>query len=274
MATARGVEDPDTALLVSALADARISAELAIWDDETVPWDDYDLVVVRSTWDYSARRSDFLAWARTIAHLHNPLSAIEYSSDKIYLQDVAARGLAIIPSHYAAVGETPVFFDGDFVVKPRVGAGSNDALRYREGDEQAATRHVHALHARGRDVLIQPYVHSVDTLGERGLIFIDGQYSHAITKGAMLNVPPGERDFLYRRRQIRAVTAEDDAVQTATSVLATLGCDSLLYARVDLVATIRGWLVMEVELVEPSLFLTFDADAAHRLAEGIARRLS
>jgi glutathione synthase/RimK-type ligase-like ATP-grasp enzyme len=245
---------------------------LAVWDDEGVRWDDYDLVVVRSTWDYSARRDDFLAWARTIARIENPLAILEYSSDKIYLADLEARGLSIIPSHFVAVGETPEFFVGDFVVKPRVGAGSIDAIRYREGEEANATRHVEALHARDRDVLIQPYIHSVDTLGESALIFIDGRYSHAITKGAMLNVAPNERDFLYRREQIRAVDSEEDAIRTATNVLATLGFDSVLYARVDLVATINGWLVMEVEMVEPSLFLAYDDSAASALAGAIARR--
>ncbi len=196
------------------------------------------------------------------SRLENPYSVIEYSSDKIYLADVEARGLPIIPSHFVAVGETPEFFVGDFVVKPRVGAGSNDALRFREGEEEAATRHIEALHEKGRDVLIQPYIHSVDTIGERALIFIDGEYSHAIAKGAMLNVPPDERDFAYRRKQVGALTAEDDAISTASRVLSTMGFDSLLYARVDLVATIRGWLVMELELVEPSLFLPFSEVAA------------
>ncbi|MGC2169123.1 MAG: hypothetical protein WA580_08490 [Acidimicrobiales bacterium] len=274
IATARGADDPDDPILFHALADADVSADLAIWDDDAVRWGDYALVVVRSTWDYPARRDDFLAWARTIARIENPVSVLQYSSDKIYLADVEAHGLAIIPSHFAAVGETPEFFVSDFVVKPRVGAGSNDAVRYHEGEEEAAIRHVEALHARGRDVLIQPYIHSVDTLGERALIFIDGQYSHAIAKGAMLNVSPDERNFLYRREQVKAVTAEDDAVQTATNVLATLGFDSLLYARVDLVATIRGWLVMEIELVEPSLFLTYEGSASSALAAAISRRLT
>jgi glutathione synthase/RimK-type ligase-like ATP-grasp enzyme len=273
IATARGVEDPDNPFLFRALTDAGISADLAIWDDHAVRWDDYDLVVLRSTWDYSTRRDDFLAWARSIARLENPLPVLEYSSDKIYLADVEAHGLSIIPSHFVAVGETPEFFAGDFVVKPRVGAGSRDAIRYREWEEEAAKRHVWALHERGRNVLIQPYIHSVDTLGERAHIFIDGQYSHAIAKGAMLNVSPDERDFQYRRNQIRSVQAEPDAITTASNVLANIGFDSLLYARVDLVATIRGWLVMEVELVEPSLFLSFDANAANKLATGILQRL-
>ncbi|MGC2485117.1 MAG: hypothetical protein WA359_02595 [Acidimicrobiales bacterium] len=273
IATSRGIDDPDHPLLFRALADAGVTADLAIWNDAAVRWDDYDLVVLRSTWDYSAHRDDFLAWARTIARLENPLAVVEYSSDKIYLADLEVRGVSIIPSHFAAVGEAPEFFVGDFVVKPRVGAGSNDALRYHEGEEEAATRHIEALHQRGRDVLIQPYIHSVDMIGERALIFIDGRYSHAITKGAMLNVLPDERDFHYRRKQIRAAVAEDDAIAMASGVLATMGFDSLLYARVDLVATIRGWLVMEVELVEPSLFLSFSESSAPLLANAIAARL-
>jgi hypothetical protein len=132
---------------------------------------------------------------------------------------------------------------------------------------------VEALHGEGRDVLLQPYIHSVDTIGERGLIFIDGAFSHAMTKGAMLNVAQSHRDFLFRREQMSSALAEADAILYATEVLDTMGLSDLLYARVDLVATIRGWLVMELELVEPSLYLTYDDEAATKLASAIAARL-
>jgi glutathione synthase/RimK-type ligase-like ATP-grasp enzyme len=273
IATARGVEDPDNPALLGALAEIGVAADVLIWDDPSVRWDDYDLTVLRSTWDYSLRREEFLTWARTVARLENPYAAVEFSSDKIYLADIESRGVDIIPSHFCAVGERPEYFAGDFVVKPRIGAGSRDAVRYHEGDEDAATHHVQGLHAQGRDVIVQPYVHSVDTLGERAVIFIDDEYSHAITKGAMLNVAPEQRDFMFRRQQVSSVAPERDAIETAAGVLDTLGLDELLYARVDLVATTSGWLVMELELVEPCLFLTFDDRAPARLAAGIAARI-
>jgi glutathione synthase/RimK-type ligase-like ATP-grasp enzyme len=272
--TCKGADDPDNPSLFSALADLELSADLVVWDDDQVRWDDYDLVVIRSTWDYPSRRVEFLEWAKARSRLENPLSIIEYSSDKHYLADLKARGLGIIPSYFCAVGETPEFPVGDFVVKPCVGAGSLRVERYREDEVEAATHHVRALHGEGRDVLIQPYIHSVDTIGERGMIFIDGKFSHAMTKGAMLNVAQSDRDFLFRREQMSSALAEADAILYAAEVLDTMGLSDLLYARVDLVATIRGWLVMELELVEASLYLTFDDEAAAKLASAIATRLA
>jgi glutathione synthase/RimK-type ligase-like ATP-grasp enzyme len=274
--TSKGADDPDNPRLFTALDNLQLSADLVVWDDDTVGWDDYELVVIRSTWDYPTRRAEFLEWASSIARLENPFSVVEYSSDKHYLADLEAHGLRVIPSRFYAVGERPNFDFGelvDFVVKPCVGAGSLNVVRYRDDDVDAATRHVDALHEEGRDVLLQPYIHSVDTIGERGLIFIDGTFSHAMTKGAMLNVAQSDRDFLYRREQMSSALAEADAILYASEVLETMGLSDLLYARVDLVATIRGWLVMELELVEPSLYLTFDDSAASALAEGIMKRL-
>jgi glutathione synthase/RimK-type ligase-like ATP-grasp enzyme len=271
--TCAGADDPDNPLLFAALSDHDVSGDLVIWDDDAVRWDDYDLVVLRSTWDYPSRRAEFLEWAKSRARLENPFAIVEYNSDKHYLMDLESHGLAIIPSHFCAVGETPEFPVGDFVVKPCVGAGSLNVERYGEKDVDEAIRHVQELHENGRDVLIQPYIHSVDTIGERGLIFIDGTFSHAMSKGAMLNVAQNDRDFLFRREQMSSALAEADAVLYATEVLSTMGLSDLLYARVDLVATIRGWLVMELELVEPSLYLTFDDEAASKLASGIVKRL-
>jgi glutathione synthase/RimK-type ligase-like ATP-grasp enzyme len=274
--TSKGADDPDNPRLFAALATLQLSADLVVWDDDTVRWDDYDLVVIRSTWDYPSRRAEFLEWASTISRLENPFPIVEYSSDKHYLADLEAHGLSVIPSHFCAVGETPNFDFGelvDFVVKPCVGAGSLNVVRYRGDDVEAATRHVEALHRERRDILIQPYIHSVDTIGERGLIFIDGTFSHAMTKGAMLNVAQSDRDFLFRREQMSSALAEADAILYATEVLDAVGLSDLLYARVDLVATIRGWLVMELELVEPSLYLTYDDQAATKLASAIATRL-
>lgn len=274
--TCEGADDPDNPRLFGALGEFEVSADLVVWDDDAVRWNDYDLVVIRSTWDYPSRRSDFLQWARSVAHLENPSAIVEYSSDKHYLADLEAHGLGIIPSRFCAVGESSDFDFGDradFVVKPCVGAGSLDAARYRANELDVAMRHVEELHAAGRDVLIQPYIHSVDTLGERALIFIDGAYSHAMRKGAMLDVAQDDRDFLYRRERMSPALGEADAIAYATEVLSTMKMDDLLYARVDLVASTKGWLVMELELVEPSLYLTYDDSAASALVAGIAKRL-
>jgi glutathione synthase/RimK-type ligase-like ATP-grasp enzyme len=272
--TCEGADDPDNPTLFRALEAADLEATLVKWDDSSVHWGDFDLVVVRSTWDYPSRRDEFLAWTHTVPHLLNPADVIEYSSDKHYLADLQSRGLRIIPSHFCNVGEEPEFFDVDFVVKPCVGAGSRHVERFRPSDTSIAREHVDMLHEAGSDVLIQPYINSVDTLGERAIIFVDGGYSHAMTKGAMLHVPASERDFQFRREQMSGVVGERDAIEDANQVLSTLGYSDLLYARVDLVATIEGWLVMELEMVEPSLFLTFNESAGEALVAGIVRRLN
>lgn len=275
VATCRGNDlDPDSPVLMAALKAGGVDAALAIWDDPSVTWEDYELVVIRSTWDYVDRRDEFLRWARSIGHLLNPYGVIEYSTDKHYLRDLEAHGLRVVPSRFCDVGEEPTFFDADFVVKPCVGAGSMDASRYTKDDVESARTHVAALHAKGRDVLIQPYVDSVDSEGERALVFIDGAFSHAMTKAAMLNVSELDRDGLFRLAQMARGPAETDAVIYAEEVLSAKGFSHLLYGRVDLVRMNEGWAIMELELVEPSLFLTYDDQAATKLTSAIAKRLN
>jgi hypothetical protein len=266
--------DPDSPFLLDALREVGLEGELAVWDDASVDWDRFALTVVRSTWDYTPRRDDFLTWARGVSRLCNPYDVLEYSSDKHYLEDLGAAGLRIVPSIFCDVGDQPVFPRGDFVVKPCVGAGSIDAERYSTDQLEEARAHVRRLHDVRRDVLIQPYVASVDEVGERALVFIDGSFSHAMIKGAMLNTPAPERDALFRIEQMKVARADEHAVAFAQRVLDALEWRDLLYARVDVVRTDSGWALMELELVEPSLFLQFDDDAASRLASGIAARLS
>jgi glutathione synthase/RimK-type ligase-like ATP-grasp enzyme len=274
IATCAGEDvDLDSPILLEALGREGIDARLAVWDDPAVDWDVFDLVVVRSTWDYAPRRAQFLDWARSVARLANPHPAIEYSSDKHYLAHLAARGHAVVATRFVDVGDEAVLPDVDFVVKPSVGAGSIDADRYRPDERERARAHVARLHASGRDAMVQPYVDSVDVLGERALVFIDGSFSHAMTKAAMLNVAADERDSLFRREQMSRAQGEPDAVAFAQRVLDGLAFDDLLYARVDLVRTRERWAVMELELVEPSLFLGFDDEAPSRLALAIKGRL-
>ena len=275
VATCAGEDvDPDSPVLLAALGRGGVDAELAVWDDPNVEWGRYDLVVVRSTWDYAPRCAQFLNWARGVPRLLNPPAVLAYSTDKHYLADLAARGVAVVHTFYCDVGTTPEWPDGDVVVKPCVGAGSLDAERYGAPQRAAARAHVARLHAANRDVLIQPYVASVDEGGELALVFIDGSFSHAMVKGAMLNVPAPTRDVLFRRQQMRRAVGDPDALALAHRVLEPFSDDELLYARVDLVRVNDQWALMELELVEPSLFLGYDPDAATKLADALARRLA
>jgi len=265
--------DPDAELLLDALRDVNIEGSMYVWNDRAVNWNDFELTVIRSTWDYTHDREGYLAWARAIVRLLNPYPIIEYSTDKHYLSDLERRSHRIVPSTFCDVGERPEFPDGAFVVKPTVGAGSIDADKYTRDDHERALEHVRRLHASGRDAMIQPYVSSIDDDGERALVFIDGTFSHAMTKGAMLNTAADDRDALFRREQMSVATAEPDAVAFAESVLNEEAFRGILYGRVDLVKMSEGWAIMELELVEPSLFLAYDDRAALRLAEAIRDRL-
>jgi len=265
--------DPDAELLLDALRVVGIEGTMCVWDDRSIAWNDFELTVIRSTWDYTRDRAGFLEWARGIERLLNPYPIIEYSTDKHYLRDLERRSHRVVPSTFCDVGEEPEFPDGAFVVKPTVGAGSIDADRYTRGDLGRARAHVERLHANGRDAMIQPYVASIDDEGERALVFIDGRFSHAMTKGAMLNTVADERDALFRREQMSVATPEPDAVAFAEALLSEELFRGILYGRVDLVKMADGWAVMELELVEPSLFLAYDSAAPRRMAEAISSRL-
>lgn len=275
IATCRGEDvDIDTPVLLAAMERAGIEAHMCVWDDPTVEWNTFDLTVIRSTWDYAGRRDEFLTWASSIPNLLNPYSVVEYSTDKHYLADVVAKGHRIVPSIFLDLEPLTELPTTDFVLKPCVGAGSIDASRFSPSDFQAAQEHAARLQVAGRDVLLQPYIDSVDVLGERAVIFIDGEFSHAMTKGAMLNSTADERDTLFRREQMSRAEVEPDALETARAILASSGFNDLLYARVDLVHDGEAWALMELELVEPSLFLSFDDSAADKLARAIGQRLN
>ncbi len=266
--------DPDGEILVAALASVGLSSEQVPWDDPGANWDDYDLCVVRSTWDYAERRDEFLAWATRVPRLANSAPVLAYSTDKHYLAELARSGVRVIPTTFVDVGDDWTAPEGDFVVKPAVGAGSMDAERYGPGTVGDARAHVARLHARGRDVLVQPYLDTIDVEGELALVFLDGEFSHALRKGAMLNVTELDRTGLYRVEQMSIANAPADAVSFASSVLAASPFTDLLYARVDAVRTDEGWALMELELAEPWLFFSFVPAAAARLALAVRARVT
>jgi glutathione synthase/RimK-type ligase-like ATP-grasp enzyme len=255
-----------------------LDASWQVWHDRSVDWERADLVVVRATWDYAARLQEFLAWAEGRTNLANAAPVLRWNSDKRYLQELGDAGVPIVPTTWVERGEEPDFPEsGDFVVKPTVGAGSVGAARFSTEDPAsgvAARAHVADLHRAGRTAMIQPYLAEVDTAGETALIFIGGKFSHAIRKAPMLpsgtvNAVDGQALFVAEMISRRDPTEAERAL--ADRVLGLVPGD-LLYARVDLLPTPAGPVVIELELTEPSLFLVHDPGSADRLAAAIARR--
>jgi len=253
------------------------------WDDTEADWAAYDVAVIRSPWDYVARRDSFIAWAHSVPHLLNPADVLEWNTDKRYLAELAKAGLPVTPTDFVAPGEswTPPAH-GEWVVKPTVSAGSRDTGRYLLPAQQAlAEAHVARLAAAGRTAMIQPYLSAVDEQGETALIFLPDpagvlSFSHAIRKGAMLT-GPDEGAIKPGSEQIDPRSPTEAELKTAERVLEAVpgGAGRLLYARIDLIPGPDGApLLVELELTEPSLFLKEGGDAAtRRLAEAILARI-
>jgi hypothetical protein len=282
--------DDDGPVLLAALQQRGIAAEPAVWTDQDIDWATYDLVVVRSTWDYAPRRDEFVAWAHhveSVSRLANPAAVIEWNTDKTYLRTLDEAGLPVIATDWLVPGDTfvpPV--QGEYVVKPAVSAGSVDTDRFRAGEhDELAVAHAAAILASGRTVMVQPYLHEVDTAGETALLYIGGGLSHAIRKGPMLTPAGGPVLDLYKAEVIEprepspAEQAVGEQVLDALDGLAPVGRSGLLYARVDVVPDHDGRpTLMELELTEPSMFLVEDgtggAASAERFAVAVAAALA
>ena len=269
--------DPDDQLLLEPLRAAGVEAIAAVWDDPGVDWNAFDLVVIRSTWDYTSRRDTFVAWAQSVPRLVNPVDVIAWNTDKRYLADLAAAGLPVVPTTWISNQPIDLPANGSHVLKPSVGAGSIDAARYLLHDEhehRLAQAHAARLLAAGHTVMVQPYLEAIDIAGEAGLIFLGGAFSHAITKGAMLaSSRPTEAGGLYVPESISAREPSNAELELAELALAAVpgGAERLAYARVDLVSDASGSpLIIELELTEPSLFMHAAPGSARRFAEVLA----
>jgi hypothetical protein len=263
----------DEPLLLEALRGRGVATDAVVWDDPSVDWTSYELVVVRSTWDYAPRRDQFVAWARAVPRLLNPAEVISWNTDKRYLAQLPRA----VPTTFVRPGDSWDPPDGQFVVKPTVSAGSRDTARYREGEEDRARAHVSGLLSAGRMVMVQPYLGGVDEAGESALIFFSGEYSHSISKGQMLS--PGQDPpphGLYVEEDIRPREPTAAERTAADEVLDAMPWDrrELLYARVDLIPDAGGSpQLVELELTEPSLFLSYSRGAPQRLAQRVLERL-
>ncbi|MFC5927914.1 ATP-grasp domain-containing protein [Micromonospora vulcania] len=278
--------DPDDRLVIAPLAARQIAAEVVVWDDPDVDWASYNLVVLRSPWDYALRRDEFVAWAASVAALVNPADVVRWNTDKRYLAELSAAGVPTVPTSWVEPRETwqPPADSGEYVIKPAVSAGSQDTGRYDLADPEhrdLAAAHVRRLSEAGRVTMIQPYLTAVDTEGETALLFLAGPdglaFSHAIRKGPMLTGPDLGPDDLYKAEEITARTARPEQLAVAERTLATVpgGTRQLLYARVDLIPGPDGDPVLvELELTEPSLFLGYAEGAPDRLADAITTHLT
>ena len=264
-------EETDDLALEAALRARGATVETPAWDDPAVDWSAYDLVVPRTTWNYTERYADFLAWAAAVgavSRLVNPLSVIRWNTDKSYL---AALPVPQAPTRFLPAGQRPdlaawmdVLGATQALLKPVVGAGGYGSLRFSRSTVEAGEEHV----ARAPvDQLLQPYLPSVERFGEVSAIYFGGAFSHAVRKRPV----PGS----YLVQSEHGASDEPHVLSPAERALCeqTLAAaaarwpEPLAYARVDLLHDDAGApLCNELELVEPSLFFRHDPASADRFA--------
>lgn len=278
--------DHDEPALRSALERRGARASVLAWDDPAAPFAEADLVVVRSTWNYVPRRDDFVAWAERVGaatRLWNPAHVLRKNTDKLYLEELAAAGVPVVPTLFVACGERldlAAELDqrgwGDVVIKPRISASSWSTQRFDAADRAGAAAFL-ARHLAERSMMVQPFMHSVTGWGERSLVWIAGELTHATRKepphGGFAPVDPRERFGSSPVEPSRgAVPIEDDERALAVAALEAVAED-LLYARIDMVRDAEERpRIMEIELTEPYLMLGACEASVERLAEAIVDR--
>lgn len=270
---------PDDQPLAAALTRAGLEVGVAAWDDPAFDWRSTRLAFLRSPWDYYRRHAEFLAWAERAAGsttLVNPLPVVRWNTHKGYLLELAARGAAVVPTALLVRGEpcdlgALVAAHGwrGVVVKPAVSADSWETLFAPAGELARGQAHIDRLLPE-RDLLVQPFLPSVESYGERCLVFLDGRFSHAVRKNALTlggrwaGLPEGQ-----------PVEAAPDELAAAEAVLAAAGFSDLLYARVDLTRDAAGRpLLLELELTEPTLFVADSPGGLARLVDAVVQRLA
>ena len=267
--------DEDETAVVAALSLAGCAVEIVNWDDKTVNWSKFDRVVLRSAWDYPERLTEFLTWldhVATVSDVVNSPAIVQWNLDKNYLSELAEANISITPTVFVQPNSAATFPDGEFVVKPAVGAGSRDAASYSGDQHEIANIHIARLHAIGQTVLIQPLLKSVAQDGEWPLVFFNGKFSHAANKRVTLP-RAGTVDDLFAAETNTAHIATVPQIKVAQAAIDLVSnkFGPPTYGRVDLVRDDQNnFCVLELELIEPSLFLCYaDAKCTQSFVEAL-----
>ena len=270
---------PDDRLLVDALAHRKISANGAVWNDPAVRWSDYDAVVIRSCWDYHLHPSSFIRWLRYLEHMQvplwNPTPILQWNLHKTYLRDLQAQGVAIPPTCWlkrSCTAELATILTEQgwkkAVIKPAISATAYQTWRTtHEQARQDQSRFATLL--QYSDVLVQQFMDPVVTYGEWSFVFFHKQYSHAVLKKAQAGDFRVQDDF---GGTVEVVSPGLALIEQAQQIVHCIK-GPLLFARVDGIELDGRLILMELELLEPFLFLESDPHAVERFARAIVRAL-
>jgi hypothetical protein len=282
----------DWPLTRAALDTVGLDSQAVVWSDPSVDWSSFDLIVANGAWDNIHRIDEFLAWvdarARGGVPTVNSPATLRWNLDKRYLHVFESAGVATVPTTWVeadaagsqaeadvdrAVASALSQSNGEIVVKPSISGGGFQTARYEAHERERAVAHVRALVEGGRTAMVQPYQPAVDTEGEVGLIFLGGEFSHAMHKDPMIRPGVGPTASLIDNQSVTPASASP--AQLALGRRAVAAAEHVLgpttYARVDTVPAEDGRpRLLELELLDPVLFFTTDPAGADRFAGVLA----
>lgn len=277
----------DDELLLEQLRDRGADAVRHPWDDPSVDWPSFDLVVGRSVWDYVLRHDEFLAWLDSVGpRLENTAALMRWNSDKRYLADIRDDGVPVIETDYVGPGDEVPEIAAEIVIKPTVSAGGRDTGRFGPRSAGEAVALIKRITSTGRTAMVQPFVASVESDGETAVVMIAGEVSHVLHKRSLLEadeVAPvrtddelGVAEVMYDPELVLAGTAEPDQLELAQRVIRAVRerfGSTPLYARVDMLRGPGGApILLELEAIEPNLYFDQAPGAVGRLADAIVTR--
>jgi hypothetical protein len=267
---------PESRLLMDEIRRLGLDVHPLVWDDPSVDWAVPEVCVIRETWDYQHKRDEFVAWAERVATrttLLNSAEVVRWNTHKGYLRDLEARGVPVVQTVWLEVGSSAELAKimltkgwSEVVIKPSISASAFETIQVGLDQVALGQAHIDRL-LPSRDMMVQPFMPAVRDYGERSLIFIDGELTHAVRRLPALHLEEGSTAW-----DATPVRATPEEIGLAVSALLAVESPTL-YARVDMVPDeSNNMCVMELELVEPSLFLLQAPHAATRLAGAIAAR--
>jgi glutathione synthase/RimK-type ligase-like ATP-grasp enzyme len=270
---------PDDAHLATSLERLHIQTIVCVWDDPDVDWSTFDAVLIRTIWDYFKHHAAFLDWLDRLDRLGVPTindsALLRWNSDKCYLLELARHDVAIIPTRLAHAHELPDVLatmpGQQVVIKPTISGGAWHTLRGSVGDAML-TAAVTQL-PRELDYLVQPFVPEIVSDGEWSLLYFGGEFSHAVIKRPATGDYRVQGEFGGSAEPIQPNAATLAAADRALAAVADIGHGDHAYVRVDGVISGGGFLIMELELIEPFLHLGAHPATAERLARLVAERL-
>ena len=261
--------------LIFALQEKGVTVHRPSWSDD-IDWGQFDISVIRTTWDYHKRKDEFVDWCKQVPRLFNNAEIVEWNIHKSYLRELQEQGVAIATTLWISKNQECDIADGMEVlhsnkgfIKPQVGACASDTLRFDVNSLDSAQEFLNAnLH---QDMMVQPYISSVESEGELTAIFFEDTFTHGVQK---IPVPGDYRvqdDFGASDIPFEFTQDEIDAMREVLQLVPHH--EDLLYARFDYLRADDGILLLsELELIEPSLFFRHCAESAEIFADAIINR--